>query len=65
MELSRFRRENNKERLEWVKFWVAYMRKNPNKVWSREQADFINSVMRSADARPDNYLKVKKIVEKR
>ena len=50
--------------LEFIKLLVDYMKKTPNKVWSKQQADFINSVMRSADVNPEIYMKVKKLVEK-
>jgi hypothetical protein len=65
MELDEFRKENNKQRIEWIKMWVEYMKKNSNEVWSRQQADLINSVMRSANMNPDNYLEIKKLIQKK
>ncbi len=68
MELSELEKEkeiNNKQRLEWVKYWVDYMKQTPNKVWSKQQADFINSVMRSADVDTDIYLKIKNLTQKK
>ena len=55
----------NRQRIEWVRYWVDYMKKNPNEVWSKQQADFINSVMRSADVSPGNYMEIKKAIGKR
>jgi len=63
--LERGRELNNKQRLEWVKYWAEYMKKTSNRVWSKQQADFINSVMRSADVDPEIYMKVKNIVKKK
>lgn len=48
--MEREREKNNTQRLEWIKYWTDYMKKNPNKVWSKQQADFINSVLRSSKA---------------
>ena len=56
---------NNRQRLEWVKYWVDYMKKSPNKVWSKQQSNFINSVMKSADTSPEAYMKIKRLLEKR
>ena len=64
MALDKFLEENNKQRIEWVKFWAEYMKKNTNEVWSRQQANFINSVLRSADVNPDDYLEIKKLIQK-
>lgn len=50
--------------LEFIKLLVDYMKKTPNKVWSKQQADFINSMMRSADVNPEIYMKIKKLAEK-
>ena len=55
---------NRKQRLEWVNYWTDFRKRNTNEVWSKQQADFINSVMRSADVDPKIYMKVKKLVEK-
>ena len=56
---------NNRQRIEWVEYWVEYMKRTPNKVWSKQQADFINSVMRSADVSVETYMKIKKIVKEK
>lgn len=60
--MEKERKLNNKQRLEWVIYWADYMGKVSNEVWSKQQADLINSVMRSADVNPENYIKVKKVV---
>ncbi len=50
-----------KERIWFVKYWVDYMKKNSNDVWSKQQADFINSVLRNANQDKELYLKVKEM----
>ena len=68
MDLSELKKEkgiNDKQRLEWIDYWVDYMKKNPNEVWSKQQADFINSVMRSADVDVEIYMKVKAAVKEK
>jgi len=59
MGLDKWKKENDKERLEWINFWTDFMKRNPNKVWSRQQADFINSVMRGSHMSPEDFLKMK------
>ena len=36
-------RNNKEERLNFVKFWVDYTKKNSDKKWSRQQNMLINS----------------------
>ena len=52
------------ERLRFVKIWVNYMKKNPNKEWSRQQNilinSVINSVIKSANQDAGLCLRVKK-----
>lgn len=54
---------NFQSRLAFVRFWADYVRKTPNSVWSRQQADFINSVLRSANQDAELYNRVKRIVK--
>ena len=62
---NKARADNNRQRIEWVEYWVGYMKKTTNEVWSKQQADFINSVMKSADVNPETYLKIKNMIEKK
>ncbi len=48
------------ERLRFVKIWANYMKKTPNKEWSRQQNILINSVIKSANQDAGLYLRVKK-----
>ena len=54
--------KNFQSRLEFVRFWADYVKKSPNDVWSRQQADFINSVLRTANKDAELYMKTKKAV---
>ncbi len=42
-EFERERKRNFEQRLEFIKIWSDYMKKNSNKKWSKEQAEFIDS----------------------
>ncbi|MBI2971629.1 MAG: hypothetical protein HYY37_04405 [Candidatus Aenigmarchaeota archaeon] len=53
------REKNFRSRLEFVRFWAAYVKSHPNEEWSRQQAAFINSVMRTANQDVELYKKVK------
>lgn len=50
--------------LEFIEFLVKYIKKTPNKIWSKHQADFINSVLKGANQDKELYLKVKEIIKK-
>ena len=50
--------------LEFIKLLVDYVKKTPNKIWSKQQAKYINSIMRSADVDLETYMKVKNIVKR-
>lgn len=63
MASDKFLRKPN-QRMGFVEFWANYVKKTPNKVWSKQQADFINSVMQSGNVSPELYMKVKSIVKK-
>ena len=51
-------------RIGFVKFWVDYIKRTPNKVWSKQQADFINAILKGANQDKDLYLKVKEVLKK-
>ena len=54
-------RRDEKERLAFVRFWTNYMKKVPNKVWSRQQAMLVDSILESANQDIKLYMKVKRI----
>ncbi len=39
---------NNIERKKFIDFWIDFMNKNPNAVWSSQHTKFINSVYQKA-----------------
>lgn len=53
-----------KTRMDFVKFWADYIKKTPNKIWSRQQADLIDSQIKNADISRELYLKMKNSVKK-
>lgn len=63
MALNKFLRKSD-QRLGFVEFWADYVKKTPNKVWSKQQADFINSVLKGANQDKELYMKVKEIMKK-
>ena len=36
---------NRRERKKFLDFYIEWIKKTPNKVWSKQQAEFINSVL--------------------
>ncbi len=50
--------------LEFIDLLVDYIKKTPNKVWSNQQAEFINSVLKGANQDKELYLKVKEIIKR-
>ena len=42
-ELKEWKKQNAKERLEFIDFWVDYMKKHPDKKWSEQQKNLIDS----------------------
>ena len=63
MGLNKFLKKPD-QRMGFVEFWAYYIKKTPNKVWSKQQADFINSVLKGANQDKELYLKVKEIMKK-
>lgn len=53
------KKKNFQQRLEFVRFWANYVRKTPNRVWSKQQADFIDSLLMTANQDVSLYNKVK------
>ena len=54
-------RRDLKERLRFVRLWADYIKRTPNRKWSKQQNLLINSVMKTADQDADLYLRVKKL----
>lgn len=62
MGLNKFLKKN--DRIGFVEYWADYIKKVPNRVWSKQQVDFINSVLKGANQDKELYLKVKEIIKK-
>ena len=59
MELKFDKEENFKERLWFLHYYSSWVKSVPNKVWSRQQADFIDSLFlngRNYSLSPKEYL---------
>lgn len=63
-ELENQERRDLKGDLEFIEFLVRYIKKTPNKVWSKQQAGFINSALKGANQDKELYLKVKNVIKK-
>jgi len=58
--MGEFEKQNQKERMAFIKYWVKYMKENPNK-WSKQQNSLINSVLKTIkQPTKEEYLKLKK-----
>ena len=57
--------KNNEERIDFVKFWVNYMKSVDNKTWSSQQVKFIDSVLKNANQDLNLYNRVKKAAIKK
>jgi len=51
----------DKQRLDFVRYWVKYIKTHPSEDWSLQQKKFIDSLILSADQNDHNYLKIKRI----
>ena len=43
-ELKRDRKRNFQERLKFIDMYVEWLKRTPNKVWSKQHAEFVDSV---------------------
>ena len=51
-----------KERIEFILYYVDWIKRTPNKEWSRQQAEFIDACFSSKSdpmITPEQYLKIK------
>jgi hypothetical protein len=47
-ELKKDKEQNFKERLEFIDKYVEWLKKTPNKVWSKQHKDFIESAYKKS-----------------
>ena len=59
--VSKFDREQNlKEILKFIRFYAKWVKTVPNEIWSKQQAEFIDSLFDNAknfSLTPEKYLK--------
>ncbi|MBN1762034.1 MAG: hypothetical protein JW878_02990 [Methanomicrobia archaeon] len=61
MELKFDVERNKKERLEFIHYYADWVKRMPNEIWSRQQADLIDSFMlntRNFKMTPESYLEM-------
>ena len=61
MDLKFDREENLKERLKFIRFYAKWVKTVPNEIWSKQQAEFIDSLFDNAknfSLTPEKYLKI-------
>ncbi len=46
IELKKQKEQNFKNRLDFVRFYANWIKKTPNKKWSSDQKEFIDSVLK-------------------
>jgi len=66
MELMFDRKKNFEERLWFIHHYANWVKKAPNKVWSKQHADFIDSLMLNAPdygLSSEEYLSIKDTVK--
>lgn len=44
--LGKKKKQNRKERLAFFELYVEWLKKTPNKIWSKQHAEFIDAGMR-------------------
>ncbi|HII60418.1 hypothetical protein [Pyrococcus horikoshii] len=52
------------ERIRYIKFYVEWLKKTPNEIWSKEQAEFINALLENANNFPLDKKKYIELKEK-
>lgn len=63
-EMEKEREANRKSNREFIDFYVDYLKKTPNKKWSKQQNVLINSVLKSANQNKLSYQKARKLSTK-
>jgi hypothetical protein len=48
-EIKNDRMRNFRERIWYIKYWVEFMKRNPDEIWSKGQKDLIDSQFQKAD----------------
>ncbi|MCD6491911.1 MAG: hypothetical protein J7K59_06465 [Candidatus Korarchaeota archaeon] len=64
MNSSNAKNKLDKQRLDFVRFWVEYIRKTSSDIWSKQQKELIDAMIKSANQNLKEYLRVKMIAKK-
>lgn len=59
-EIKNDRMRNFKDRIWYIKYWAEFMKANSDELWSKGQADLINSQFQSSKSFYDNLEKTEK-----
>ena len=57
--LEEARKRNHEGNMKYIEQYVEWLKKTPNKVWSKQQAEFIDSILKNANQDKELYMKVK------
>ena len=55
-EIKRDMEGNKIERLKFIDFWIDFMQKNPNSIWSSQHADFVDMIYGNKDKSNKNSI---------
>ena len=55
-ELKKDRERNRKERLKFIERYVKWLKKTPNRIWSKQQSEFLdNQLIQNKDYKSKRY----------
>ena len=60
-ELDEDKEQNRQQRLEFVTWYAQWVKKTPNKVWSKQQKELIERVIRVANTIKKEGITIRKI----
>ena len=60
-ELDEDKEQNRQQRLEFVTWYAQWVKKTPNKVWSKQQKELIERVLRVANTIKKEGITIRKI----
>ena len=58
-ELEADRIRNRQQRLDFVVWYAQWVKRTPNSIWSKQQKDFIDSVVKNADKMAKEGIRIK------
>ena len=57
--LKEARKRNHEGNMKYIEQYVKWLKKTPNAVWSKKQAEFIDSIISNANQDKELYMKIK------